>query len=138
MRARNTDAIASVAPHVTVISRSGSTSMLYQCRYLSAIASRSAGLPHVIAYWFTSPWIAAHAASFIGSGIGKSGNPWARLMAPYWLAMRVISRITDSVKLLARFAVAARLDAAWLSIIANEPRAGIAFEESYHFPIGPT
>jgi hypothetical protein len=55
-----------------------------------------------MAYWFTSPWIAAHAASFIGSGIGKSGKPWARLIAPCWLATRVISRMTDSVKVLVR------------------------------------
>ena len=57
-----------------------------------------------------SPWIAAHAASFIGSGIGKSGKPWARLIAPYWFATRVISRITDSVKVVARLAAAARAD----------------------------
>src|SRR6478672_8691946 len=57
-----------------------------------------------------SPLIAAHAASFIGSGIGKSGKPCARLIAPYWLAIRVISRITDSVKLRARAAVAALVE----------------------------
>ena len=71
----NTDAIASVAPHVTVTSRSGSTSMLYQRRYFSAIAWRSTGVPHVTAYWLMSPWMAVHAASFIGSGIGKVGKP---------------------------------------------------------------
>jgi len=49
-------------------------------RHLS-IAIRSAALPHVTAYWLMSPLIAAHAASFIGSGIGKSGNPCARLIA---------------------------------------------------------
>ena len=80
--ARNTAAIASVAPHVTVISRSGSTGMSYQRRYFSAIAWRRAGVPQVIAYWLMSPWIAAHAASFIGAGIGKSGKPCARLIAP--------------------------------------------------------
>ena len=42
-------------------------------------------MPQVIAYWLMSPWIAAHAASFIGSGIGKSGKPCARLIAPCWL-----------------------------------------------------
>src|SRR6266496_4873332 len=52
-----------------------------------------------------SPRIAAHAASFIGSGIGKSGKPWARLIAPYWFATRVISRMTDSVNVEARCAV---------------------------------
>jgi hypothetical protein len=57
-----------------------------------------------------SPWIAAHAASFIGAGIGKSGIPCARLIAPYWFEIRVISRITDSVNVLARFAVAARAE----------------------------
>ncbi len=105
MSARNTDAMASVAPHVTVISRSGSISRSYHRRYFSAIASRSAGDPHVIAYWLMSPLIAAHAASFIGSGIGKSGKPCARLIASCWLAMRVISRMTDSVKVLVRVAV---------------------------------
>src|SRR4051812_20310529 len=55
-----------------------------------------------------SPRIAAHAASFIASGIGKSGNPCARLIAPYCAATRVISRMTDSVKVLARLAVGMR------------------------------
>ena len=41
--------------------------------------------------------IAAQAASLRRSCAGKSGNPWARLMAPCSLATRVISRITDSV-----------------------------------------
>src|SRR3982075_2085157 len=103
--ARKAEAIASVAPPHTVISRSRSTVLPYQLRYFSAIASLSAGLPQVIAYWLMSPLIAAHAASFIGSGIGKSGNPCARLIAPYWFATRVISRITDSVNVLALFAV---------------------------------
>src|SRR4051812_16353121 len=44
-----------------------------------------------------SALIAVHAASFIGSGIGKSGKPCARFTASCRLAMRVISRITDSV-----------------------------------------
>src|SRR5687767_8915888 len=68
-----------------------------------------------------SPRIAAHAASFIGSGIGKSGKPCARLIAPYWFETRVISRITDSVKVLALLAVAARLDVCCLSIITLSP-----------------
>src|SRR5687768_1315621 len=52
-----------------------------------------------------SPWIAAHAASFIGCGMEKSGKPCARLIAPCWLATRVISRITDSWNVEARCAV---------------------------------
>src|SRR5687768_3282567 len=135
----NVAAIASVAPQHTVISRSGSTVIPYQFRYFSAIASLSAGLPHVIAYWLMSPLIAAHAASFIGSGIGKSGNPCARLIAPYWFATRVISRITDSVKVLARLAVAARLDVFWVSVITLEPelRRGKLIDKSYHFHNDP-
>jgi hypothetical protein len=66
-----------------------------------------------------SPRIAAHAASFIGAGIGKSGIPCARLIAPYWFEMRVISRITDSVKVLARFAVAARRETFLLVVIVS-------------------
>src|SRR5919199_2765921 len=105
--ARKVAAIASVAPHVTVMSRSGSTSIPYQRRYFSAIASRSGGDPQVIAYWLMSPWIAAHAASFIGAGIGKSGNPCARLIASCWLAIRVISRMTLSVNVAVRWAIIA-------------------------------
>src|SRR5262245_12088187 len=103
-RAMKTDAIASVAPQVTVTSLSGSTCMSYHFRYFVAIAIRRAALPHVTAYWLMSPLIAAHAASFIGSGIGKSGKPWARLIASCWLAIRVISRITDSVNVDVRLA----------------------------------
>src|SRR5438045_8796769 len=51
-----------------------------------------------------SPLIAAHAASFIGSGIGTSGKPCARLIASCWFAIRVISRITDSVNVDVRLA----------------------------------
>src|SRR5437870_10702909 len=54
--------------------------------------------PQVIAYGFTSPAIASCADSLISRGAGKSGNPCARLTAPYCIAWRVISRITDSVK----------------------------------------
>src|SRR5919202_5114594 len=78
--------------------------MPYQRRYFSAIASRSAALPHVTAYWLMSAVIAVHAASFIGSGIGKSGKPWARFTASCSCAMRVISRMTDSVNVAQRCA----------------------------------
>src|SRR5690349_20502753 len=85
--------------------------MPYHRLYFSAIAMRSAELPQVTAYWLMLPWIAAHAASFIGSGIGKSGKPCARLTASCWLAMRVISRMTDSVNVEVRRAASIR---AWL------------------------
>src|SRR6476661_9438314 len=78
--------------------------MPYHRLYFSAIAMRSAELPQVTAYWLMSPWIAAHAASFIGAGIGKSGNPCARLIASYCCATRVISRMTASVKVEVRLA----------------------------------
>src|SRR4051812_39218211 len=78
--------------------------MPYHRLYFSAIAMRSAELPQVTAYWLMLPWIAAQAASFIGSGIGKSGNPCARFTASCRFAMRVISRITDSVKVTVRLA----------------------------------
>src|SRR5215207_1351536 len=76
--------------------------MPYHRLYFSAIAMRSAELPQVTAYWLMFPWIAAHAASFIGSGMGKSGNPCARFTASCWFAMRVISRMTDSVNVAVR------------------------------------
>ena len=40
--------------------------------------------------------IATAAASLSAAGAGKSGNPWARLIAPCACATRVISRIADS------------------------------------------
>src|SRR3954469_14964730 len=45
--------------------------------------------------------MAADAASLISIGHAKSGKPWARLTAPCSSARRVISRMTDSVKLAA-------------------------------------
>ena len=57
----------------------------------------------MMAYWLMSASIASRAAAFSSSGHGKSGNPWLRLTAPAWLARRVISRMTDSVKLAAFF-----------------------------------
>src|SRR5690554_2748529 len=69
------------------------------------MARRRRGEPHVMAYWLMSARIASQAASLMTSGAGKSGKPWARLMAPASLATRVISRITDSVKPCVRRAV---------------------------------
>src|SRR5215210_7620323 len=76
--------------------------------------------------------MAAHAASFIGSGIGKSGKPCARLIAPYWFATRVISRITDSVKVLARLAVAARFEAFFISVMTLELGCGRKLDLTNH------
>src|SRR5207245_5880229 len=103
--ASSADAIASVAPHVTVISVSGFTVMPYQSAYLRVSASRSRLAPQVIAYWFTSSAMARAAASFRISGAGKFGNPCARLMAACSLASRVMPRMTDSVKPWVRVAV---------------------------------
>src|SRR5713101_4592135 len=41
--------------------------------------------------------MASWAARLISAGAGKSGKPCERLMALYWSASRVISRMTDSV-----------------------------------------
>src|SRR5581483_12316605 len=46
--------------------------------------------------------MASIAAFFRSTGAGKSGNPCARLTALCIIARRVISRITDSVKLAVR------------------------------------
>src|SRR6185503_16568369 len=45
--------------------------------------------------------IACMATRLMSSGAAKSGKPCERLTAPYFMASRVISRITDSVKRLA-------------------------------------
>src|SRR5437762_12052918 len=72
----------------------------YQLVFL-AIASRKSFAPQVIAYWLTSSAIACIATRLMSSGAAKSGNPCERLTAPYFIASRVISRITDSVNWLA-------------------------------------
>ena len=92
----------SVAPQQTAISRSGSNSIPYVCRYLLAMASRNGLAPQVIAYWLISASMASAAARLSASGAGKSGYPWARLMASWRSARRVISRITDSVNCMMR------------------------------------
>src|SRR6185436_4836645 len=50
-----------------------------------------------------------------------SGKPCARLIAPYSFETRVISRITDSVKVLARCAVAARRETVSLAVTLLTP-----------------
>ena len=82
--------------HITVCC--GSTMIPCHSFICRAIASRRLLAPHVIAYWFTSAAMASCAACLISAGAEKSGNPCARLMAPYCMAWRVISRMTDSVK----------------------------------------
>src|SRR5437762_8432316 len=67
------------------------------------MASRNGLAPHVIAYWLMSASIARLAASLISSGAAKSGKPCARLIALCLIASRVMSRMTDSVKLAAFF-----------------------------------
>lgn len=52
--------------------------------------------------------IASMAARLTKSGAGKSGKPWARLIAPCSSASRVISRITDSEKTSVRAATKGR------------------------------
>src|SRR4029077_18458860 len=66
-----------------------------------ATASRSGRAPQVTAYWLMSALIAAHAASLIAAGAGKSGNPCDRLTPPWRSLSRVISRMTDSVNCVA-------------------------------------
>ena len=65
--------IASVAPQVTVISRSGSRSSPEMRLFLSAIARRSRGDPQVMAYWLMSALMQSIAACLMKSGAGKSG-----------------------------------------------------------------
>src|SRR6266850_451819 len=90
--------IASVEPQQTVISVSGSTASPCVARIWPAMASRRLFAPQVMAYWLTPSAIAWRAACLISSGASKSGKPWARLIAPWSIACRVISRMTDSVK----------------------------------------
>src|SRR5262245_5812876 len=91
--------IASVEPQVTTTSRSGSTSNPRLHFVFAAMASRNRLAPQVIAYWLTSALMASQAARLMSSGAGKSGKPCERLTAPWASAWRLMSRMTDSVKL---------------------------------------
>src|SRR6266566_2117686 len=97
--------MASVAPHDTVTSVSGSTPRPHAKPCFRATAWRSCGAPHVVAYWLYPSCSATAAASRIRGSVAKSGNPWAKLTArsgPLSARFnRVISRMTDSVKLCA-------------------------------------
>ena len=83
--------IASVAPEVTVSSVSGAYSSPQSRRYLAESARWISGIPVMRAYCPCPARIAATAASRANSGPSKSGNPWARLIAPCSFASRVIS-----------------------------------------------
>src|SRR4030088_9337 len=97
--------IASVAPHDTVTSLSASTSRPHAVDCLSATAFRSCEAPQVVAYWLKPSRSAAAAASTMRGSVAKSGKPCAKLTArsgPFSSRFRrVISRMTDSVKLCA-------------------------------------
>src|SRR5260370_19575229 len=97
--------MASVAPHDTVTSDSGSTSRPHATPCFLATAWRSCGASHVVAYWLNPSLSASAAASRIRGSVAKSGKPWAKLTArsgPLSARFnRVISRMTDSVKLCA-------------------------------------
>src|ERR1700687_5588960 len=95
--------IASVAPHETVSSVSASTARPHAADCLRATAWRSCGAPHVVAYWLKPSRSALAAASRMRASVLKSGKPWAKFTArsgPFSCRFkRVISRMTDSVKL---------------------------------------
>src|ERR1700761_368792 len=98
MMAIMVDISVSVEPQQTVISRSGSTAMPVRSSHFAVIASRKFFAPQVMAYWLMSAEMASWAARLISGDAGKSGKPCERLMALLAMARRVISRITDSVK----------------------------------------
>src|SRR6266849_9128934 len=95
--------MASVAPHETVTSVSGSRSRPHAADCFLATACRSCGAPQVVAYWLYPSRSAALAASRIRRSVSKSGKPCAKLTArlgPLRARFnRVISRMTDSLKL---------------------------------------
>src|SRR5439155_27241742 len=96
--ASNVETIASVEPQQTVSSLSGSTLIPCHCCICQAMASRRFFAPQVIAYGFMSHAVACCADSLISRGAGKSGNPCARLTAPYCIAWPVISGVPEPVK----------------------------------------
>ena len=94
--------MASVPPQVTTISVSGSISRPMARLCFLARAWRKFSAPKVIEYWCGPAWAALARASRISRGGLKSGNPWDRLMAPCSSLMRVMRRMTESVKVCTR------------------------------------
>ena len=102
--------MASVAPQVTVISRSGSTDQPgTSAPSWRRSPARSGRAPQVIAYWLMSASMAAQRrlldlrrAREVGEALGQIDGVVLRC------ASRVISRMTDSVKAAALREMAAR------------------------------
>src|SRR6476660_7528659 len=69
-----------------------------------------------------SALIAVHAAAFMTSGIGKSGKPCARFTALGMEAMRVISRMTDSVNVAVRRAASTVLSSDFAECATDQLR----------------
>ena len=97
VRAKRVSTMASVEPMVTTISFSGSRVRPMKRPHLRARACRKLGAPMVMGYWWGPRRLTSARRSSISRGGSKSGNPWARLMAPQSREIRVIRRITESV-----------------------------------------
>ena len=90
--------IASVLPQVVTISLSGSMVRPIKRDCLAARASLKFCAPQVMEYWWKSSWETSASRSRMASGGSKSGKPWDRFTAPYLREIRVIRRMTESVK----------------------------------------
>ena len=89
--------MASVEPQVATISVLESMGRPMKRLCLRARASRKLGAPQVMAYWWGPRWATSARRSMMAWGGSKSGKPWERFTAPYWLEMRVMRRMTESV-----------------------------------------
>ena len=98
VRAKIVSTMASVEPMVTTISVSGSRVRPMKRPHFLARAWRKLGAPMVMGYWCGPWWLTSSRRSSMALGGSKSGKPWARLMAPHSREIRVIRRITESVK----------------------------------------
>ena len=98
VRAKIVSTMASVEPMVTTISVSGSRVRPMKRPHFLARAWRKLGAPMVMGYWWGPWWLTSSKRSSMALGGSKSGKPWARLMAPHSREIRVIRRITESVK----------------------------------------
>ena len=98
VRAKMVSTMASVEPMVTTISVSGSRVRPMNRPHFRASAWRKLGAPMVMGYWWGPKRLTSASRSIMAWGGSKSGKPWARLMAPTSMAIRVIRRMTESVK----------------------------------------
>ena len=132
VRAKIVSTMASVEPMVTTISLSGSRVRPMNRPHFRARAWRKLGAPMVMGYWWGPCWLTSARRSSMAWGGAKSGKPWARLMAPASMAIRVIRRMTESVNNLFFLLISCMAISSFFVFFSGPPGRGPLSQQLYH------